>query len=413
MLSSFTSTVFAEDTAAKNPAPPNINGASAITIDVKTGEIIYAKDADKKMYPASTTKLLTALLLAENKKKGDMLSYTASAKKQPEYSLNVNFKPIPEGEKISAQNVMDGLLIFSGNDLAYVIADNVSGNSENFATLMNDKIKKLGLQNTHYVTPNGLHDNDHYTTAYDLSVILREAWKNDWIRETMAKPTSVIKTENGPNMEIKNSNKLLGKEGCLGGKTGYTIPAGRCLTAVFERDGRQIAGVVMKSVYDKDDKFVFDDMLKIINWSYAATPGTLFAKGETLKTETLKYKPLKFFGPEKSIEATFYTDEDVKFYENAANNKDQLKKNATYDLGKYSMSDLKNGKKIGTVTINEKGAKKSYALYGKVDSSKLMKNNLPIYGIFAGATILAIAVIFILAKSINSTLKKRRRGKYY
>ena len=231
---------------------PQIYGKAAVTVDMETGEIIYVKDIDKQMYPASTTKLITALLLAENKNKLDKLVYTQGAKVQPTTSLNTNLHPIDVGETMSAADVMDGLLIYSGNDMAYVIADNVGKDEKDFANKMNDKIGKLGLKNTHFVTPNGLHDPNHYTTSYDLSVIARTAFKNDWIRETISKLKSTIKTSKGTTFIIENTNKLLGKDGCIGGKTGYTDPAGRCLVGIYERNGRKILGVVMNSVYDKN-----------------------------------------------------------------------------------------------------------------------------------------------------------------
>lgn len=166
---------------------PTILGKAAITVDVKTGEVIYAKNVDQQMYPASTTKLMTALLLAENKSKTDELKYTQSAKAQPEYSLNVNLHAIGLDETMSAANVMDGLLLYSGNDMAYMIADNVGENSTNFSKMMNDKAAKLNMTGTHFVTPNGLHRQDHYTTPYDMSILARTAFLNPWIKETMSK----------------------------------------------------------------------------------------------------------------------------------------------------------------------------------------------------------------------------------
>ena len=148
---------------AATTAQPDINAQAAITMDLETGEIIYCKDADSKRYPASTTKLLTGLLLAENKQKSDEIAFTESAKIQPEYSLNINFmhNSMKVGDTMSADDVMKGLLLFSGNDTAYMIADNVAGNSQKFADMMNAKAKEIGANNSHFVTANGLHDENH------------------------------------------------------------------------------------------------------------------------------------------------------------------------------------------------------------------------------------------------------------
>ena len=183
----FSTTVF----AAVNP--PELIGKAAISVDIDTNEIIYAKNIDNKMYPASITKLITALLLAENKTKTDELKYTKNAKAQPPYSYNLNIHPVAIGDTMSADNVMDGLLLYSGNDIAYMIADNVGGNPVNFTKMMNTKAAKLGMTGSHFITPNGLDDlnNQHYTTAYDLTLAGRAAYKNDWVKKSMGKKIKI------------------------------------------------------------------------------------------------------------------------------------------------------------------------------------------------------------------------------
>ncbi|WML34546.1 D-alanyl-D-alanine carboxypeptidase family protein [Clostridium sp. OS1-26] len=388
---------------------PQIYGKAAVTIDMQTGEIIYSKDIDKQMYPASTTKLLTALLLAENKNKTDMLTYTQDAKAQPEYSLSVNLHPIAVGEKMSADNAMDGLLLYSGNDVAYMIADNIGKDAKDFSDKMNEKIKQLNLSNTHFVTPNGLHDPNHYTTAYDLSVIARAAFQNPWVKESMGKLKSTIKTSSGTTYLIENRNKLLGTDGCIGGKTGYTVPAGRCLVAIYDRGGRKILGVVMNSVYDQNDAFVFDDMKKVIDWSYAAKPVSLHTKDSVITTKTVKYKPLVFIGPEKSIDVPITIKEDINYYDNATNKKD-LKE--VVNLNDIKVSNLKGTDPIGTLTIKERSASRDYKLYSALPKGALMKNNLPIYGVALLAVLASLGVIAFAVKKILDIKRKRRRGKY-
>ena len=153
---------------------------------------------------------------------------------------------------MSADNVMDALLLYSGNDIAYMIADNIGGDTVNFSKMMNDKAAALGMKGSHFITPNGLDDiNDqHYTTPYDLTILGRAAYKNEWVRQSMGKKTSEIKSTNGPVATVENRNKLLGVAGNIGGKTGYTIKAGRCLVSIYERNGRHIIGVVMNSEND-------------------------------------------------------------------------------------------------------------------------------------------------------------------
>jgi D-alanyl-D-alanine carboxypeptidase len=404
---SLTFNVFAAENNSKSE--PQIYGKAAITVDMETGEIIYVKDIDKQMYPASTTKLITALLLSENKSKSDKLTYTQGAKVQPTTSLNTNLHPIDVGETMTAADVMDGLLIYSGNDMAYVVADNVGKDEKDFANKMNDKISKLGLKNTHFVTPNGLHDPNHYTTSYDLSIIARTAFKNDWVRETIAKQKSTIKTSKGTTFIIDNTNKLLGKDGCIGGKTGYTDPAGRCLVGIYERNGRKILGVVMGSVYDKNDTFVFDDMKKIIDWSYEAKPTTLHTKDSVLTTKTIKYKPLGFIGPDRGINVPIVVKEDVTYYDNQVN-KNELKEGL--NLENINISSLNGTNPIGTLDIKQRNSSKEYKLYANLPKGSLMKNNLPIYGIAAVIVLAALGVIGFVVKKILDIKRRKRRGKY-
>lgn len=388
---------------------PTILGRAAITVDVTTGEIIYAKNVDQQMYPASTTKLMTALLLAENKDKTDQLKYTQEAKDQPEYSINVNLHTIGLDETMSSADVMDGLLLYSGNDMAYMIADNVGGNSTNFSKMMNDKAAKLNMTGTHFVTPNGLHRPDHYTTPYDMSILARTAFLNPWVKETMGKKQSTISTSIGTTFKIENRNKLLGIDGCIGGKTGYTSQAGKCLVAFFERNGREVMGVVMGSAYDANDTAVYADMSKIIDYSYTLKPTVLHTSNSVIKTETLKYKPLGFFGPEKTIDVPIVVKDDVLYYGNEANKKD-LKENIT--LAKVSTATLNGKKSIGTLALTEKGKVKTYKLYSSVSKSTLAKNNIPIYLLAGGIFILVLLGIAFIIRTINLNKRKNKRNYY-
>ncbi|KAJ49483.1 D-alanyl-D-alanine carboxypeptidase [Clostridium tetanomorphum] len=401
-LSLCTSAFAAED-------KPSIHGKAAVTMDMDTGEIIYSKSIDSKMYPASTTKLITALLLAENKHKGDLLKYTKAAKAQPEYSINLNLHSIDVGETMSAEDVMDGLLLFSGNDIAYVIADNVAGDESKFADLMNEKIKSLGLKNTHFVTPNGLHDPDHYTTAYDLTVIGREAFKNPWVKESMNKETSTVKTSKGTTVIVENRNKLLGKDDCIGGKTGYTAKAGRCLVAIFDRDGRKIIGVVMNSIYDRNDSFVFNDMKKIIDWSYDAKKTPLYPKNSIIATEKLTYKPLVFFGPTKTIDVPILAKADISFYNNEINKKEMKK---DFNIQTKNIWKINDNKSIGTLTISEREAKQKYDLYTNISKSSIMKANILLYVISVLTVLVGILLIVGGIKAIKKRKNRKRRSKY-
>jgi D-alanyl-D-alanine carboxypeptidase len=396
--------------AAENTMP-KIDGKAAIVVDIATGEIIYSNNIDSKQYPASTTKLLTGLLFAENKKKTDAIPYTQSAKIQPEYSLGMTLArgKMKVGDTMTGQDTMDALLIYSANDSAYMIADAVSGDADKFADLMNERINKLGLKNTHFIIPNGLDHPEHYTTAYDLSVIGREAFKNEWVRETLTKEKSRIATSANVVMDITTRNKLLGVDGNLGGKTGLTNLAGRAFVAFYERDGRQLAGVVMNSIYGKDDIAVFDDMKKIINWSYEQKPVTLHKSGDALKTETIAYKPFRFFGPEKTIQVPLLAHEDITYYENDVNNK-ELKEE--YDIQKLNLWKLSEDKPAGALTLKQREAVKSINLYTTISTKDIVKQNMPLYLVSALGVIIVVLALLVLVIKIKTSRRRKSRRFY-
>jgi len=394
----FSTTVFAAAT------PPDLIGKAAISVDMDTNEIIYTKNIDNKMYPASITKLLTALLLAENKKSTDNLTYTKNAKAQPPYSYNLNIHPVAIGDTMSAENVMDGLLLYSGNDIAYMIADNVGGNPTNFAKMMNAKAALLGMKGSHFVTPNGLDDanDDHYTTAYDLTLLGRAAYKNDWIKKSIGKKTSVIKSANGPVATVSNRNKLLGIDGNVGGKTGVTAKAGRCLVSIYERNGRHIIGVVMNSEYNLPlDTKVFEDMTKLINYSYAVKKEILNKKNTAITTISVPYNVLPFIGPKKTMEVPLQTNEDVTFYKN------DIKAETSFKTTGINVWKLNKKTSVGTVLVKQRDSIKEFKLYPMISKSAIVKDNVLIY---AAASVVLIIVIVLIVLLISSINRRKHRG---
>ncbi|MDZ5034173.1 D-alanyl-D-alanine carboxypeptidase family protein, partial [Clostridium perfringens] len=245
---------------------------------INTGEVIYSKNADLKLSPASTTKLMTSLLFAENKSKSDYLTFSDTVLKVTETSINY-YKKLNPGDKISAEDTMKAVMIFSANDTAYLMAESVGGTVDNFVTMMNEKAKELGLKDTHFVNPSGLeidplnpnNKDINQTTAYDLAQIGIAAFKNDWVRETMAPKTGQI-TVNlaGSPVIIESRNKVLGKNGNIGGKTGTEDLAGHCFVGFYEKDGRDLVTVVLKSEYGATGLNVFEDTEKIANYGFLA-----------------------------------------------------------------------------------------------------------------------------------------------
>lgn len=399
----FSSTVFAAD---NNTNEPDLIGTSAIAVDLDTDEIIYAKNIDNKMFPASITKLMTALLLAENKEPNDLLTYPKEALQEAPFSYGLNVHPVTPGDTFTASNAMNILLLYSGNDVAYMIAKEVGGSVENFVKMMNEKAKELNMVNTHFVTPNGLDDNidNHLTSSYDLSLLLKAVMANEWTSSTMTKKEAEVKSTNGPAAKIENRNKLVGENGNIGGKTGYTEKSGRCLATVYERDGRKIAVVVLNSEYNlPQDTKVFEDVEKLADFSYGAKKEPLLKKDTTLETKTLKYNLIPFIGPERAVRVPVEIKDDASFY------KTSLKADVSYDIKDVSAWKLNKNKSIGTVTVKVKDKETKFELYPTISKMELVKNNIFIYLIILVVIVALIILIVKLIKSSKNKKNKRRR----
>ena len=385
---------------------PIIRGEMGITLDVATGEILYAKNIDQKAYPASTTKIITALLFSENSSKEDTLAYAESALAQPSYALHTDYGPIPLGYEMSGKSAMEALLIYSANDIAYVVADHVAGDSESFINMINDRFDDMGLEDTNFTTANGTHDENHYTTAYELSVITREAFSDPWVREVLSTESVVIPTPRGTLPWQNASRKVAnGDEVLL--KTGYTPASGRSLVAIYERDGREIVGIVLNSEYNYEDTVVFEDMDRIMDWSFEdAERSTYFEAGDTIDTIEMEYRPLRFFGPVHTAEVPVSIREDVLYFENDVNNEEltvELTMNDTPTLS------LDTEEPIGTVVIREREASESYDIYPEISRSDLLGNHIGLYiGTGVGGLVGLIAIAGLIGLSIRF---KRRLGK--
>lgn len=413
-------------TTAVKVSEPSIIGLSGITVDVTTGEIIYGKNVDIKKYPASTTKLMTALILAEKMKQSDILSYTESAKSQPTFSINRDQHTLNVGQKFTADNAMKALLISSANDIAFMIADNIGGDKAGFTALMNEKVAQIQskypyLKNTHFSTPNGIDNNltDNLTTAYDLSVIGREAFKNPWVADTLKTESTYVVTEDGIKIQAENRNRFIQKDDSfydatnLGGKTGYTSKAGRCLVSMFNRNGRKIIGVVLQSAYDANDDQVFSDMKTIIDWSYSQKQVTYLKANSKVADITLTYKLFRFFGPEKTIEVPLITKDNVNYYANNINNK-EIKTAVNKSDKTLNAWKLSTKKAVVTLVVSQREAIKNINLYTTVTTGSIIKANLLTYILSLIVFVILAAILFLLILiTVKRTPRKRKKRKIY
>ncbi len=228
--------------------------AEAAYVVDETGTVLYAKNEHTKLYPASTTKLMTAYLAIQHTEDLDALITVAPLEGcYEEGSLLLYLK---EGDQISMRDLLYGLLLCSYNDAATAIAMEVGGSLEGFSDLMNAQLQKIGAKETHFVTPHGLHHEEHYTTAYDLNLILQMAYSVSQIQEIMLeKEVAVSILREGEELvyTLKNSSFFVRDLYSVpdmtygGGKTGYTSKAESCLASVFEQDGKRYYSTVMRS----------------------------------------------------------------------------------------------------------------------------------------------------------------------
>lgn len=216
------------------------NSKNIIVLDRKTLSVLYEKNAYEKVPMASTTKIMTCILVLENGNLNDIVTVSKNSAKVSGSTLGLK-----ENMKISVNDLLYGLMLRSGNDCAIALAEYISGNVENFSNVMNKKSSELNLQNTHFVTPHGLDDPNHYTTAYDLAILTNYALQNETFKKIVSTKTYSINF-NGNSRVISNTNELLGNlDGVYGVKTGFTFNAGRCLVSACKRDNLDIIVVVL------------------------------------------------------------------------------------------------------------------------------------------------------------------------
>jgi len=256
---------------------PQLHGRAAVLLDGVSGQVLYAENATDRNYPASTTKLLTALVALEYGDLDQMITVTPEAVEVPPDSSTCWLEA---GEQHSLENLLYGLLLPSGNDCANAIAEGLTGGQpETFVAWMNEMARRLGATGTHFTNPHGYHDPNHYTTAMDLALISRAALQNPVIlrisgtREYYWPGKSEI---NG--MYLNNNDMLWLDPTTVGGKTGYTEEAGRTLVNAARRDGRLLIGVLMG---EQNRDQLYQDMMNLLDYGFTQftqqdllTPGT-------------------------------------------------------------------------------------------------------------------------------------------
>ena len=247
------------DASNKNEIP-KLNSKAAIILDRTSKTVIYGKNINDKRAMASTTKIMTSILVLE---KGDLNKEIEVCKKAA--GTGGSRLGLKTGDKLKLKDLLYGLLLRSGNDAAVQIAIEIGGSIEGFAELMNEKAQKLNLNNTHFITPHGLDNDNHYTTAYEMALLTDYALENKEFAKIVGTKQTTI-TINGNPVIINNTNELLGNlNGVNGVKTGFTGDAGRCLVTSCKRGDLNIITVVLGA---DTKKFRTKDSIELIEYTY-------------------------------------------------------------------------------------------------------------------------------------------------
>lgn len=250
------------EVSASATNPPTLNSRSAIVLEKSTGTILFGKNENDIRKMASTTKIMTAIVVLENAP--DLSEIVIISKKAA--SIGGSRLGLSFNSKISVKDLLYGLLLCSGNDSAIALAEFIGGNIENFADLMNQKALALGLTSTHFVTPHGLDNDNHYTTAYELALLTKYALENE-IFSKIVSTQSYSVSINGSSKTINNTNELLGYlNGVYGVKTGFTNGANRCLVTSCKRGDLDIICVILGA---DTKKFRTQDSIKLIEYTFS------------------------------------------------------------------------------------------------------------------------------------------------
>lgn len=394
----FTTTVSAQT--------PEITATSGIVIDCIDGKILYEKNMNEKLYPASMTKVLTAIIVVENCNMQDEVTISKSAINNVQSGyLTANIK---EGEILTVEQLLNLLLISSYNDVANALAEHVGGSVENFAIMMNEKAEELGCKNSNFVNSNGAHDVNHYSTAYDMALIAKYAMQFDEIKNIVNKIYYELGTTNKYDKtdrlyQTTNEMLLSGSSNYYkyveGIKTGFTTPAGYCLMIYAEKNDMPLVSVVMKST-TSDSRY--EDTKKILEYAYSNnTIKTINEKGTTLQTITIKNatsetKKLNAV-LEGTIKAVVKKETDINSFEPNIEIQDNLK------------APIKEGTVIGEVIYKIEGKEYHKNLVAENNVNK--SYTLLIFILIFIGLILILGTLRVLALYNRNKVLKNIRGK--
>lgn len=401
---------------------------AAMVISLDTGDVLYAKNHTERLYPASITKLMTAIVMVENIDDLDntYMTYTKTANNlilgtgSVVYNLNI-------GEKMKAREALASLLITSHGDTAYMIAEHVGGTIENFVDMMNKKAEEMGLSNTHFVNPVGLHDDEHYTTAEDIYVFAKYAFEIDVIKEMASKATYKMEATNvHGERTIANSNLLINPnsnvyyEPAICGKTGFTDEAGRCLVSVASNGVYNYMAIVLNAKTQNGKRYDFIDSENIFRWAFntfeyktVLEPSTPVDEVKVNLSSDADHVSVVLEGGLKSLLPKDADLSTVQIKTNlfAEEINAPVQKGAVLGTADIYYAE----EKIGTINLIAANGVESDKFKVFVEDAKTVSKNFftsTIMKVFYALVIIVVVGFIALTVWLNLTKKKRRKLKY-
>lgn len=382
-----------------------ITAPNVMLMQTDTGKILYEKNIDEKIYPASITKLMTAILVVENSELDETVTVSQNAVTSvPSGYVNANLQV---GEELTVENLLYAMLIPSANDAANALAEHVAGSIESFSTMMNTKAKELGCTGSNFLNPSGLHQEEHYTTVRDLALISKEAIKNTTIRKIIGTTKYSLKETNKYDktdrmftttnyMKIKSLSNFY-CDYCIGGKTGYTGEAKNCVVEFAQKDGIELTAIVMgESSNVKGQKFI--ESKKLFDYVYNNYENKNIVSANEL------YESIKISNATReSRNLNVIYKENIKILERKDINVDNIDKKVEYTKEK---APIQKGEAIGKITYTYEGIEYKTNLIAEenVEKSSTLQKILIILLI-----VLIIYIIYNYKKSNKNALKNRNK----
>lgn len=317
------------------------NAKSAILIEASTGEILFEKNSHERLVPASMTKMMSMLLIVENVEKGviswdEMVTVSENAS-----SMGGSQILLETNEKMSVRDLFKGIAVASGNDAVVAMAEKIAGTEEAFVSMMNNRAKELGLKDTSFKNPHGLDTANHYSSAYDMSLIAKELVKHEEVLKFTSIYEDYLRQNTDKEIWLVNTNKLVRfYDGVDGLKTGYTAGAGYCLTATAKKNGMRIIAVVMG---EPDSKTRNAEVTSMLDYAFAQ-----YEVERVLSTNSILGQKKIEKGKQKYV--TIVPTEDINLLHKKIDNK----KNVTYELNIDKIkAPVKMGDIVGSIDIKE------------------------------------------------------------